>query len=98
MNRGVGLFSVARILRERNGFLRLRTGRLAYLFGTESAAKDVGQRAKKATRSDDYALLDDGTHVFFDGADVTFFLRPWSEQACAAVEGTSYSILLPVRG
>lgn len=97
MNRGVGLFSVARILRERNGFLRLRTGRLAYLFGTESAFNDIEKRAKSVEKNDDYALLDDGTHVFFNDGDVTFFLRPWDDESCAAVEGTSYSILLPVR-
>ncbi|MBY4714902.1 ATP-binding protein [Burkholderia cepacia] len=96
-NRGIGLFSVARILRERNGFLRLRTGRLAYLFGTDSAINDIERRVKTAKKSDDYALLSDGTHVFFDGIDVTFFLRPWGDAACAAVDGTSYSILLPVR-
>jgi hypothetical protein len=98
MNRGVGLFAVARILRERNGFMRLRTGRLAYLFGTESAIRDVEGRASKARRVDDYALLADGTHVFFDDSKVNFFLRPWSEHRCAIAEGTSYSILLPVRG
>lgn len=98
MNRGVGLFAVARILRERNGFMRLRTGRLAYLFGTESAIRDVEDRASKARRVDDYALLNDGTHVFFNDKNVNFFLRPWSENPCAIAEGTSYSILLPVRG
>jgi hypothetical protein len=97
MNRGVGLFAVARILRERNGFMRLRTGRLAYLFGTESAIRDVEDRASKAGREDDYALLNDGTHVFFEDKNVNFFLRPWSENRCAKAEGTSYSILLPVR-
>jgi hypothetical protein len=97
MNRGVGLFSVARILRERNGFMRLRTGRLAYLFGTESAARDIKARASKAPRLEDYAYLDDGTHVFFDDGDINFFLKPWSDQPCSIAEGTSYSILLPVR-
>ncbi|HVW51590.1 MAG TPA: hypothetical protein VHC91_14530 [Trinickia sp.] len=94
-NRGIGLFSVARVLRERNGFLRLRTGRLSYLFGTQSAIRDVEDRAKEKVRTDDYALLGDGTHVFFDGDDVTFFLRPWNDERCAPVEGTAYSILLP---
>lgn len=96
-NRGVGLFSIARILRERNGFMRLRTGRLAYLFGTESAIRDVASQASKAHREDDYVCLKDGTHVFFEGDDVNFFLRPWSERECAIAEGTSYSILLPVK-
>ncbi|MEX3930068.1 hypothetical protein AB4Y36_39780 [Paraburkholderia sp. BR10936] len=96
-NRGVGLFSIARILRERNGFMRLRTGRLAYLFGTESAIRNVASQASKAHREDDYVYLKDGTHVFFEGSDVNFFLRPWSERECAIAEGTSYSILLPVK-
>ncbi|MGF6698145.1 hypothetical protein OKW38_002757 [Paraburkholderia sp. MM5496-R1] len=96
-NRGVGLFSVARILRERNGFMRLRTGRLAYLFGTESAIRNVAAQASKAAREGDYACLKDGTHVFFEGSDVNFFLRPWSDRECAVAEGTSYSILLPVK-
>lgn len=96
--RGIGLFSVARMLRENNGFMRLRTGRLAYLFGTKSATKDVQQKAKefgelgKATQ----CTLPDGTQVFLEDKDVVFFLRPWTKEALGQVEGTSYSILLPV--
>jgi len=96
--RGIGLFSVARMLREKNGFMRLRTGRLAYLFGTRSATKDVQQKAKKfgklgkATQH----TLSDGTQVFMEGHEVVFFLRPWNKEELGPVEGTSYSILLPV--
>lgn len=96
--RGIGLFSVARMLREKNGFMRLRTGRLAYLFGTQSATKDVEQRMRgkgeegKATQY----TMDDGTHVFMEDSDVAFFLRPWNKETLSPVEGTSYSILLPV--
>ena len=97
-SRGIGLFSVARMLREKNGFMRLRTGRLAYLFGTKSATKDVQQKAKnfgekgKAMQH----TLSDGTHVFMEDQEVAFFLRPWHKEELGPVEGTSYSILLPV--
>jgi len=96
--RGIGLFSVARMLREKNGFMRLRTGRLAYLFGTQSATKDVEQRMKgkgESGKAMQYTL-DDGTHVFTEDLDVAFFLRPWNKEKLSAIEGTSYSILLPV--
>lgn len=96
--RGVGLFSVARMLKEKNGFMRLRTGRLAYLFGTKSAIKDVELRikAKSGAENSKYYRLEDGTHAFLEGSDVAFFLRPWGKDELAAVDGTSYSILLPV--
>jgi hypothetical protein len=96
--RGIGLFSVAKMLREKNGFMRLRSGRLSYLFGTQSAIKDVEDRIKgkgKIGKSLHHAL-DDGTHVFTEDYDIAFFLRPWNKNALSAVEGTSYSILLPV--
>ena len=97
--RGIGLFSVARMLQERNGFLRLRTGRLAYLFGTKSATKDVQLKARDLGEegSASQHMLPDGTHVFMEDKEVAFFLRPWSKEELGAVEGTSYSILLPVR-
>ncbi|WP_426168561.1 hypothetical protein [Pseudoduganella sp. R-34] len=97
--RGIGLFSVARMLQEQNGFLRLRTGRLAYLFGTKSATKDVQQKAQhlgedgKASQH----VLEDGTQVFMEDHELAFFLRPWNKGDLGPVEGTSYSILLPVR-
>ena len=96
--RGLGLFSVARMLRARDGFMRMRTGRLAYLYGTKSAERDIAHRVQSAGISVDqpYHRLDDGTHVFLDGQNVDFFLRPWRDTEFAAVEGTSYSILLPV--
>lgn len=96
--RGIGLFSVARMLRERNGFMRMRTGRLAYLFGTQSAVKDVEQRVKGKGRTGEqlHHMLPDGTQVFTEGEDVAFFLRPWNDADLSALEGTSYSILLPV--
>jgi len=96
--RGIGLFSVARMLREKNGFMRLRTGRTAYLYGTKSATKDVQQKTQhlgevgQATQH----VLPDGTHVFMEDHDVAFFLRPWHKEKLGPVEGTSYSILLPV--
>lgn len=96
--RGIGLFSVARMLREKNGFMRLRTGRLAYLFGTQSATKDVEQKVKgkgKIGQALQHTLAD-GTHVFTEDDEVAFFLRPWNKEVLSAVEGTSYSILLPV--
>lgn len=97
--RGIGLFSVARMLQERNGFLRLRTGRLAYLFGTKSATKDVRQKARDLGEEGTASLrtLSDGTHVFMEDKEVAFFLRPWSKEKLAPMEGASYSILLPVR-
>lgn len=96
--RGIGLFSVARMLREKNGFLRLRTGRLSYLFGTKSAITDVEAKTKgkAAATGPDYVKLDDGTHVFFEDGSMIFFLRPWIKDQLSPVEGTSYSILLPV--
>jgi hypothetical protein len=96
--RGIGLFSVARMLREKNGFMRLRTGRLAYLFGTQSAVKDVERkmRGKGQVGQAIYHALSDGTHVFMEDNDVAFFLRSWNKNTLSAVEGTSYSILLPV--
>lgn len=97
--RGIGLFSVARLLKRRNGFMRLRTGRLAFLFGTQSAIADIELRLKKemdGKPASDYVKLTDGTHVFLDDTKMIFFLRPWSDDKLAPVEGTSYSILLPV--
>lgn len=96
--RGIGLFSVARMLREKNGFMRLRTGRLAYLFGTQSAVRDVEQKVKNkgGIGKPTHHSLDDGTQVFMEDKDVSFFLRPWNKETLSAVEGTSYSILLPV--
>jgi hypothetical protein len=97
--RGIGLFSVARLLKRRNGFMRLRTGRLAFLFGTQSAISDIELKLKKefgGNKVDDYFKLRDGTHVFFDAGKMIFFLRPWSDDGLEPVEGTSYSILLPV--
>lgn len=95
--RGVGLFSVADMLREKNGFMRLRTGRLSYLFGTQSAMKDVQQQTQGLAKAGETLVhkLQDGTSVFTEGEDIIFFLRPWSKSQLAAVEGTSYSILLP---
>lgn len=97
-SRGLGLFSVARMLRARDGFMRMRTGRLAYLYGTKSAERDIASRVRSAGLPADqsYHRLDDGTHVFLDGQNVDFFLRPWRDAEFAPVEGTSYSILLPV--
>lgn len=94
--RGVGLFSIASLLRKRNGFLRLRTGRLAFLFGTQSAINSIDLQLKKHDVSSDYARLEDGTHVFLHDGKMVFFLRPWSQNKNGAVEGTAYSILLPV--
>jgi hypothetical protein len=96
--RGVGLFSVAEMLRQKNGFMRLRTGRLAYLFGTQSAVRDVVQSShgKGKVGENSVHSLPDRTTVFMEGEDVIFFLRPWNKELLAAVEGTSYSILLPV--
>jgi hypothetical protein len=97
--RGIGLFSVARLLQRRNGFMRLRTGRFAFLFGTQSAISDIENRYKKESSGkqlEDYFKLNDGTHVFVDSGKIVFFLRPWSDDALEQVEGTSYSILLPV--
>ena len=94
--RGVGLFSVASLLRKRHGFLRLRTGRLAFLFGTQSAISDIETQLKRYDLTDDYIKLRDGTHVFLQDKIMVFFLRPWAEAELGAVEGTSYSILLPV--
>lgn len=96
--RGLGLFSVAKMLRERGGFMRLRTGRLAYLYGTDSAIKDVKRKVEQAQPASDtpYVRLDDGTQVFLTNGEVDFFLRPWSSEELSPLEGTSYSILLPV--
>jgi hypothetical protein len=97
--RGIGLFSVARLLIRKNGFMRLRTGRLAFLFGTRSAIADVETRLRKEAGKEiasDYIKLGDGTHVFLDNGQMIFFLRHWSDAPLAAVEGTAYSILLPV--
>jgi len=97
-HRGIGLFSVARMLRQKNGFMRLRTGRLAYLFGTKSAIKDVESKLRNKPRlgGAEYELLRDGTHVFLEDKEMVYFLRPWNDDELRAVEGTSYSILLPV--
>ena len=92
----MGLFSIASLLRKRNGFLRLRTGRLAFLFGTQSAINSIDLQLKKHDVSSDYARLEDGTHVFLHDGKMVFFLRPWSQNKNGAVEGTAYSILLPV--
>ncbi|MFM0100880.1 hypothetical protein PQQ87_35160 [Paraburkholderia nemoris] len=94
--RGIGLFSVASLLKKRNGFLRLRTGRLAFLFGTQSAFSDIETQLKKRDLTADYIKLNDGTHVFLQDEKMVFFLRPWSQDELGAVEGTAYSILLPV--
>lgn len=97
--RGVGLFSVARMLKEKNGFMRLRTGRLAYLFGTQSAVKDVNEKMGEIDMQGRvHHALPDGTQVFMeeDEKDVAFFLRPWNNETLSAMEGTSYSIILPV--
>ncbi|MGU7781355.1 hypothetical protein [Burkholderia sp. PU8-34] len=94
--RGIGLFSVASLLRKRNGFLRLRTGRLGFLFGTQSAITDIETQLKKYDVSADYVKLEDGTHVFLQDERMVFFLRRWSHEDIGAVEGTAYSILLPV--
>lgn len=94
--RGIGLFSVASLLRKRNGFLRLRTGRLGFLFGTQSAINDIDIQLKRISPSADYIKLQDGTHVFLEDGDMVFFLRPWSQNEAGPVEGTAYSILLPV--
>lgn len=94
--RGVGLFSVASLLRKRRGFLRLRTGRLGFLFGTQSAIKDVETQLMRHTHLSEYVKLEDGTHVFLQDGKMIFFLRPWSHNELAPVEGTAYSILLPV--
>ncbi len=97
-NRGIGLFDVARLLRRKNGFLRLRTGRLAFLFGTRSAITDIADRLARENRdaSAQYVHLRDGTHVFLEGGKMLFFLRPWSSDALGEVEGTSFSMLLPL--
>lgn len=96
--RGVGLFSVAQLLQEKNGFMRLRTGRLAYLFGTKSAIKDVAFKVKKEMKSEgsDHNKLSDGTHVFTSNGEIVFFLKPWNSSTLSAMEGTSFSIILPV--
>ncbi|WP_436230194.1 hypothetical protein [Caballeronia sp. LjRoot29] len=96
-NRGIGLFAVARLLRKRNGFLRLRTGRLSFLFGTRSAISDIERRLtlEKKDVSQAYLRLEDGTHVFMEDGKMLFFLRAWTSEALGAVEGTSFSILLP---
>ncbi|CAJ3665173.1 Uncharacterised protein [Burkholderia pseudomallei] len=96
-NRGIGLFAVARLLRRRNGFLRLRTGRLSFLFGTRSAISDIERRItfEQQDASQPYLQLEDKTHVFTEEGKMLFFLRPWTGEALGAVEGTSFSILLP---
>lgn len=94
--RGVGLFSIASLLRKRNGFLRLRTGRLAFLFGTESAINVIESQLKKYKNLEDYVRLEDGTHVFLQDGSMIFFLKPWSQDKSGIAEGTAYSILLPV--
>ena len=96
-NRGIGLFAVARLLRRRNGFLRLRTGRLSFLFGTRSAIADIERRLTLEQKdvSQPYLQLDDGTHVFMEDGKMLFFLRAWTHEALGAVEGTSFAILLP---
>ncbi len=94
--RGVGLFSIASLLRKRNGFLRLRTGRLGFLFGTQSAINDIETQLRRHDVSHDYIRLDDGTHVFLQERKMIFFLRPWSRDELGAAEGAAYSILLPV--
>lgn len=94
--RGVGLFSIASLLRKRNGFLRLRTGRLAFLFGTQSAINNIDLQLKGRKILPDYLRLEDGTHIFLQEGKMIFFLRPWSQNKNGAVEGTAYSILLPV--
>ncbi|OUE38974.1 hypothetical protein BZY94_32230 [Burkholderia territorii] len=93
--RGIGLFSVASLLKKRNGFLRLRTGRLGFLFGTQSAISGIEAELKKHDTSADYIKFEDGTHVFLQQGKMEFFLRPWSRKELGAVEGTAYSILLP---
>lgn len=94
--RGIGLFSIASLLKKRNGFLRLRTGRLGFLFGTQSAINDIDIQLKRINTSSDYIKLQDGTHVFLQDGEMVFFLRPWSTNESGPVEGTAYSILLPV--
>ncbi|MFP4896332.1 hypothetical protein [Paraburkholderia sp. EG304] len=96
-NRGVGLFAVARLLRRRNGFMRLRTGRLSFLFGTRSAISDIERRLayEKKDISQSYLQLEDKTHVFMEEGKMLFFLRSWTDEMLGAVEGTSFSILLP---
>ncbi|WP_175832276.1 hypothetical protein [Burkholderia cenocepacia] len=94
--RGIGLFSIATLLMKRNGFLRIRTGRLAYLFGTQSAVTDIDTQLRTHDLSRDYVKLEDGTHVFLQDGKMMFFLRPWSQRELGPVEGTAYSILLPV--
>jgi hypothetical protein len=97
-DRGLGLFSVAKMLRQKNGFMRLRTGRHAYLYGTRSAVRHVEAKVaqQKVEGSAQYTKLLDGTHVFLKDKKVEFFLQPWQTDPYAPVEGTSYSILLPV--
>ncbi|WP_143135491.1 hypothetical protein [Burkholderia ubonensis] len=96
-NRGVGLFAVARLLRRRNGFMRLRTGRLSFLFGTRSAISDIERRLTLEQKdvSQPYLLLEDRTHVFMEDGKMLFFLRAWTWEPLGTVEGTSFSILLP---
>jgi hypothetical protein len=94
--RGVGLFSVASLLQSKNGFLRLRTGRLSFLFGTRTATTQVELHLKNLDLSVEYHKLKDGTHVFLQDKKLVFFLVPWSDEALSPVEGTAYSILLPV--
>lgn len=96
--RGVGLFSVAQLLQEKNGFMRLRTGRLSYLFGTRSAISSVALRMKERipTKGSYYERLPDETHVFTNDGEIVFFLKPWNAGTLSIVEGTSYSIILPV--
>ncbi len=64
--------------------MRLRTGRFAYLFGTQSAIADVEKRFKSEFGdefADDYVKLKDGTHVFLDAGQMIYFLRPWGARS-----------------
>jgi hypothetical protein len=101
--RGIGLFAVAQMLKRRNGFMRVRTGRTAYLFGTPSAMRDVTNLLKKAdlAGAQDGVRLKDGTLVIFEHGDAevknpSFFLQPWSNRKFSETFGTSFSVMLPV--
>ncbi|KVT41410.1 hypothetical protein WL19_13995 [Burkholderia ubonensis] len=77
--------------------MRLRTGRLSFLFGTRSAISDIERRLTLEQKdvSQPYLLLEDRTHVFMEDGKMLFFLRAWTWEPLGTVEGTSFSILLP---
>jgi hypothetical protein len=97
--RGIGLFAVGSYLKQVDGFMRIRTGRKSFLFGTKSAFKDIQARMSQDDVPKDaaYFKLDDGTHLFLDKGEVRFFLRTWDATTqFGDAEGTSFCLLVPL--